>query len=388
MHNRIIVVGAGPVGLAFALAASRLPGGEVVVVEQQAIAQRNHAEGFDHRVYALSPGSRTLLLALGVWQRMDHSRIAPIRSMQVFGDVDSADGGEIDFGHGSPLAFIVEHGALMNALHAAVADGAGTISLIDRADIVELDLSGAPTTKLMDGRKLDADLLVAADGSASRIRSLAGIDVHLKDYESAGVVANFQAEREHGDVARQWFSAQGVMAWLPLPGKQISMVWSVPDARARELLQMAPEALSAAVADVGQCALGKLVLHSAVASFPLRRLTAKHWVQAGLVLIGDAAHAIHPLAGQGANLGFADVSALATMLRERSALTGAGDLALLRRYERDRREDAMVMGEVTDRLRGLYLSESGMARMLRRQGLNLANRSSAMKAMLVGHAIK
>ncbi len=387
-RNRIIVVGAGPVGLAFALAAARLPGAEVVVVERQALVPRNLGDGFDHRVYALSPGSRDLLQDLGVWQRMDNARIAPVRSMQVFGDADADGGGEIDFSQGSPLAFIIEHAALMNALQAAVAANNSVINIIDRTEVAALDLSDVPAIELSDRRKLVADLLVAADGGASRMRMLAGIDAQIKDYQSDAVVANFHVERGHGGVARQWFSAQGVLAWLPLPGEQISLVWSVPVARAGELDAMDPAAFSAAVAAAGNHALGRLTPSSSRARIPLRRMTANHWVKNGLALIGDAAHSIHPLAGQGANLGFADASALADELRNRSPLMRPGDLALLRRYERARREDALLMGEVTDRMRGLYLSEAALARMLRRQGLNLANRSSATKAMLIGHAIK
>ena len=235
---------------------------------------------------------------------------------------------------------------------------------------------------------LGAELLIAADGGASGVRSMAGITFSLKDYDSDGVVANFRAERSHGGVARQWFSPNGVLAYLPLPGDQVSIVWSVSAGRATELAALEAKAFSAAVAAAGNHTLGELTLTSSRARIPLKRMMANEWVRPGLALIGDAAHSIHPLAGQGANLGFADVSALFSVLVDRSPLSNIGDLALLRRYERARREDALAMGEITDNLRSLYLSDSFVAKVMRREGLNIIDRLSATKSMLIGRAIR
>ena len=389
--NRIVIIGAGPVGLAFALAVARLRGLDVTVIERRALTTNQLTEGFDHRVYALSPGSRALLQELGVWRLLDSTRIAPIRAMHVFGDAGDEQAGEIDFNQGSPLAFIVEHAALMNALQAAVSAQFDRIHVIDNAEVAAIDFAhsaGGVEIRLADQATLVAALLVAADGSASRVRGMAGIDTQVKDYGSDGVVANFRAARGHGGVARQWFSAQGVLAYLPLPGDRVSIVWSVPTARAAELEVLDAAAFSAAVAAAGNNALGELALTSSRARIPLKRMTAAQWVQSGLALIGDAAHSIHPLAGQGANLGFADVAALFAVLRHRSPLSSPGDIAILRRYERARREDAWAMGEITDNLRSLYLSDVALAKVVRRDGLNMVNRLSATKAMLIAHAIK
>ena len=391
LSNRIVIIGAGPVGLAFALAAARLPGAEVTVLERRPLTTSPTTEGFDHRVYALSPGSRALLEELEVWSLLDSTRIAPIRAMHVFGDAGAEQAGEIDFSQGSPLAFIVEHAALMNALQAAVSAQSDRIQVIDKAEVVAIDFAdsaGAAKIRLADQISLAAELLVAADGNASRVRCMAGIDTQVKDYGSDGIVANFSAARGHGGVARQWFSAQGVLAYLPLPRDQVSIVWSVKVGRATELEELDTTAFSAAVAAAGNHTLGELTLTSSRTRIALKRVTAARWVQPGLALIGDAAHSIHPLAGQGANLGFADVRALFTELRDRSPLSRPGDLAVLRRYERARREDALAMGEITDKLHSLYLSDAPLAKVVRRNGLNRINRLSATKAMLIAHAIK
>ena len=390
--NRIVIIGAGPVGLAFALAVARLRGLEVTLIERRALSTNQLMEGFDQRVYALSPGSRALLQELGVWQLLDSTRIAPIRAMQVFGDAGDEQAGEIDFSQGSPLAFVVEHAALMNAMQAAVSVQCDRIQIIDNAEVAAIDFAypaGGVEIRLADQATIvEAALLVAADGSASRVRGMAGIDTQVKDYGSDGVVANFRAARGHGSVARQWFSAQGVLAYLPLPGDRVSIVWSVPTGRAAELEALDAGAFSAAVAAAGNNALGELALTSPRVRIPLKRMTAAQWVQPGLALIGDAAHSIHPLAGQGANLGFADIAVLFAVLRDRSPLSSPGDVAILRRYERARREDAWAMGEITDNLRSLYLGDGALAKIVRRDGLNMVNRLSATKAMLIAHAIK
>ena len=390
--NRIVIIGAGPVGLAFALAVARLRGLDVTVIERRALSTNQLTEGFDRRVYALSPGSRALLQELGVWQLLDSTRIAPIRAMQVFGDAGDEQAGGIDFSQGSPLAFVVEHAALMNAMQAAVSVQCDRIQVIDNAEVAAIDFAypaGSVEIRLADQATIvEAALLVAADGSASRVRGMAGIDTQVKDYGSDGVVANFRAARGHGGVARQWFSAQGVLAYLPLPGDRVSIVWSVPTGRAAELEALDAGAFSAAVAAAGNNALGELALTSSRVRIPLKRMKAAQWVQPGLALMGDAAHSIHPLAGQGANLGFADVAVLFAVLRDRSPLSSPGDVAILRRYERARREDAWAMGEITDNLRSLYLSDGALAKIVRRGGLNMVNRLSATKAMLIAHAIK
>jgi 2-polyprenylphenol 6-hydroxylase len=394
--NRIAIVGAGPVGLACALALSTLRNVDVTLIERQTLALAPVSSQFDHRVYAISPGSKRLLESIDVWARIDAKRIEPIREMQVFGDTPRDSGSsELDLSHGTPLAYVVEHATLMNALQETLKTRTN-IALADGASVASIAMTGATRSLVLsDGRTFPAELVIAADGANSRLREMVQLSATQKDYESDGVVANFYVEKPHLSVARQWFSADGVLAYLPLPDTQMpqmrhqmSIVFSVAKKYADELMQLSEAEFSATISAAGHESLGALTLASERAQFPLKRVMAENWVAPGFALIGDAAHAIHPLAGQGANLGFADVAALVETLSTRSALSGIGDLALLRRYERARREDALAMGEITDGLRSLYLNPSSWARRARNQGLDLLNKLPMAKATLVGHVVR
>lgn len=384
MTSRIVVVGGGPVGLSFAIAAAQLPGASVTVIERAADGQRSLPSPFDHRVYALSPTSMQFLADLGVVP--DPARAAPVRSMRVCGD---QAGSQLDFTDGQPLATIVEHASLMRALESRQAQ-VQRIVLRRGVTAQSLDSTehGERRLALADGSELTADLLVAADGSRSQIRQLAAIAVDVRDYDSDGVVANFRCERAHGDIARQWFGSDSVLAYLPLPGKHISMVWSMASAAAAQTAALDRDQFCAAVAAAGHHQLGSLALVSPIERFPLARTTAQNWVQPGLALIGDAAHAVHPLAGQGVNLGFADARKLVEVLGDRSKFSRAGDFAVLRHYERARREAALAVGQVTDRLRSLYLSEWSLARWLRNDGVRMVNRLPLAKSVLVDYATR
>src|SRR5690606_34231094 len=201
-----------------------------------------------------------------------------------------------------------------------------------------------------DGSELSARLVVAADGADSRVREAAGIDAARKDYGQLGVVANFSCARPHRNIARQWFMRESVLALLPLPGERVSMVWSIEEARARALMDLSPSGLAAAVSDATHEAVGRLEPLTPPAAFPLRLQRVERLVRARVALVGDAAHNIHPLAGQGVNLGFRDAGALAAVLAGRGPHQDCGDRALLRRYERARREDVVLMQGVTDGL--------------------------------------
>jgi 2-polyprenylphenol 6-hydroxylase len=387
--HRIAIVGAGPVGLACALALSTLRSVDVTLIERQTLALAPVSSQFDHRVYAISPGSKRLLESIDAWPKIDAKRIEPIREMQVFGDTPRGSGSsELDLSHGTPLAYMVEHATLMNALQETLKMRTN-ITLADGASVASIAMTGATRSlTLSDGRTFPAELVIAADGANSRLREMMQLNATHKDYESEGVVANFYVTKPHLGVARQWFSADGVLAYLPLPSGEVSIVFSVAKKYADELMQLSGAEFAARISVAGHESLGALTLASERAQFPLKRVMAEKWVAPGFALIGDAAHAIHPLAGQGANLGFADVAALAETLSTRSALSGIGDLALLRRYERARREDALAMGEITDGLRSLYLNPSSWAKRARNQGLDVLNKLPMAKATLVGHVVR
>ena len=384
MSASIVVVGGGPVGLAFALAASRLANVDVTVIERSAVSAAAPALRtiFDHRVYALSPMSLAFLGELNATPAP--ARAAKVRAMQVWGDDGKS---HLDLAKGMPIATIVEHAALMFALEHAVARN-DRIRMLRGVTLAAMRADGNQRALEMgDGTTLHADLVVGADGSRSQIREWAGITAETKDYESDGIVANFHAEVAHGDVARQWFANDSVLAYLPLPQNQISVVWSVTKEKSVAMKALTDGEFCSCVAAAGHNALGSLTLASPVDRFPLARAIARHAVAPGLALMGDAAHAVHPLAGQGVNLGFADARILFEMLQKRSKFSAIGDALVLRKYERSRREATLALSEVTDKLRALYMSDVKAAGWIRNQGLTLLNAVPLAKSALIDYAI-
>lgn len=407
MKSHIAVVGAGPVGLAFALAtihgSSALRGVRVTLIERHTLVLAglveddppSGAQHFDSRVYAISPGSKTFLESFGAWQKIPEERITDVCAMQVWGDDAGENTGEknkINFEESVAVAHIVEHTVLMNALietlHASLAAG-DDIHLIDNELVATISEHATHRAlRLSSGAEIRSDLIVGADGARSGIRDLAGITAKTFDYESDAVVANFKTTLPHENIARQWFHGDSVLAFLPLPDQQISIVWSVSKNRANELLSLDVKTFAETVATAGSHVVGELTLASKRSRVALKKLTARDWVQPQLALIGDAAHAIHPMAGQGANLGFADARALVHALQKRSSFSAVGDMRVLREYERARREDAAAMGMVTHGLRALYLTDFKPVKRVRNQGLRVLDNMPWAKSLVMSHAMK
>ena len=381
--TRVLVAGAGPVGLAFACACRDA---EVTVVDPVPARTDALPEAFDVRVFALSAGTRTFLRDIGAWDGLDARRIASVRRMEVFGDANA----RLSFSGraASALAWIVESGRLARALeehaaslpHVRILRGRAAVAVEAQAERAAIELEG--------GERLEGDLVVGADGPDSRVRTLLGLPAEEEAYGEDAVVANFEVEREHGDTARQWFRADGVLAWLPLPGKRISIVWSAPRESADGIAALEPAALAERVRDAGGSALGTMKLLTPAPRFPLRLIRVERTVAPGAALIGDAAHAVHPLAGQGVNLGFQDARLLADELAGRSPLERAGDLRVLRRYARGRREDVTAMQFVTDRLDRLFAAEGSGASWLRNAGLQIVDSQGWAKAVLSDRAMR
>ena len=243
----------------------------------------------------------------------------------------------------------------------------------------------------LDGRSLAARLVIGADGARSLVRERVGIASAAQAYGQTAVVANFACERPHRNVALQWFqgAAHGsaVLALLPLPGDHVSLVWSTATAHAERLLALDGEALAREVAEASGHALGELRQVTAPRGFPLQRLTAARLVAPRVALAGDAAHVIHPLAGQGANLGLQDARLLADVLRTRAPGRDPGDLRLLRRYARARAEAILSMGATVHGLQRLFGNPSSVAGRLRNAGLNFADRLPVLKNLLMRHAM-
>jgi len=385
MDFDLVVVGGGVVGAGIARA---LRGHSVALVSGGAPAPAQVPDGeFDPRVYALSPGSVAFLRSVKGWDAIAPQRLTPVHRMRIHGDAGNA-GLEIDaYRAGVPeLAWIVEDRALQAALWGALRTQ-DRLEIFAPAQCASIEFRAAAHIGLSDGRTLVADLVVGADGADSFVRAAAGIGMREQAYGQTAVVANFECAKHHANTAFQWFQGGPVLALLPLPANRVSMVWSVPDGEAKRLLELGAESLAHEVGAASGGAVGALKLISAVKSFPLREAVAERMVLAHLALAGDSAHVIHPLAGQGLNLGLQDARALGEVLARREPVRGAGDLTVLRRYERERSEAILAMRSTVHALQRLFGSKQRLLELARNQGLNFTDRLPVLKNALVRHAL-
>jgi len=383
----VIVVGAGLVGASFARAVRGLSTALVAPARYSPEAARAPG-GFDVRVYALGPRNAEFLRQLKAWQSIAPERLTPVHAMRVFGD-DGRSLLEFDAYRAGvdALAWIVEDAALQDALWRSLEARDG-LEVVASAQCERLEVSAArATVRLRDGRALQGKLVVGADGAHSFVREAAGLGAVERAYGQTAVVANFACERPHGNVAQQWFQGGPVLALLPLPGSHVSMVWSVADAEAARLLALSGDDLCREVEQASRSALGELSLVTPARGFALRRLAAGRLVAPRVALIGDAAHVVHPLAGQGANLGFHDARVLAQVLAAREPVRDPGDLRLLRRYERARAESIFAMDATVHGLFRLFATEGRAVSLLRNAGLNLTDRIPVLKNILMRQAM-
>lgn len=383
----VAVVGSGLIGASFARAAHGLSVA-LVGTEPRAAPAPAEADAFDTRVYAISPGSAAFLAALKVWPLLPGDRLTPVHAMRIYGD-DGRSLLEFDaYRSGVPeLAWIVEDRLLHAALRRSL-EARDRFEQFAPAQCEALEISErAATLRLRDGRSLEARLIVGADGAHSFVRQAAGIDARETPYGQTAVVANFACERGHDNVACQWFGGGPVLALLPLPGNRISIVWSTSDAEAARLLALDPAAFTGEVAKTSHHVFGELSLVTPARGFALRQLVAPRLVAPRVALVGDAAHVVHPLAGQGANLGFQDARELAEVLARREPERDPGDLQLLRRYARARAEPVLAMRTMVHGLYRLFDSHNALLAHSRNAGLNLANRVPLVKTMLARAAM-
>jgi ubiquinone biosynthesis UbiH/UbiF/VisC/COQ6 family hydroxylase len=387
-HGRhdAVIVGGGLVGASLALALQRT-GLDVALIEPQPPQAPPAADVWDSRIYAISPGNAAFLETLGVWPRLDAQRVQRVETMAICGDTPA---GRLEFSAYEAglreLAYIVEGSALLQALRTAIAD-TGQVRMMCPAQAASLQVDAdAAQVTLADGEQIQAQLVIGTDGGDSWVRRAAGIAARVSDYHQLGVVANFETEKRHGGTAFQWFRADGVLALLPLPGKRVSMVWSASEEHAQTLLAMDAAALADAVAAASSGAVGGLRLVTPAIGFPLRLAHIESLVASRIALAGDAAHHVHPLAGQGVNLGFRDVRELATVLAGRAPLQDCGDLSLLRRYARARREDIATMELGTDVLQKLFAAQSVWLSGARNAGMGIVNQLPFLKNLLIRHA--
>jgi 2-polyprenyl-6-methoxyphenol hydroxylase-like FAD-dependent oxidoreductase len=325
----------------------------------------------DLRAYALNAASVALLDTLKVWQALPDDARTPVYDMRIAGD---APGARLAFSawqqRVGELAWIVDASALLTALGAA----------LRYAPHVTLTREAVP-----------ASLLTLAEGRASAARDALGVPFERHDYGQQAIAARLVSDREHQGTARQWFRAPDVLALLPfdrpMPAHSYALVWSLPDVRANELLAADAAAFEQALAEASHGAAGTLRLASERAAWPLATAHAESVCGPGWVLLGDAAHVVHPLAGQGLNLGLADVAVLARVVAAREPWRTVGDPRLLRRYARERAAATRAMGAMTDGLLRLFAADAAPLRELRNRGLTLVDHLPPLKRWLAAHAL-
>ncbi len=388
MKYDIIVIGGGLVGasLVIALKNSGLTVALVEPREPEAVLQD---ASWDSRVYAISPGSAAFLQSLDVWQLLTSERVTPVYEMAVYGDDSCAHINFSAYEIGLPeLAFIAENRQLQAAVWNVLNSANKNIHIICPAKCTSISWQDSHVeVQLDDGRLLETSLVVGADGVNSWVRSQAEIKISRHAYHQIGIVANFNVEVAHRHTAYQWFRRDGVLALLPLPDKRVSMVWSASEEQANVLRGLSAEELCYQVEEASSHTLGAMQLITPAVGFPLNFVHVDQLVKPRLVLIGDAAHGIHPLAGQGVNLGLRDARELAAVLNSRGMQTDCGHLMLLRRYELARKEDILALEMVTDGLQKLFNNSNPTLARLRNLGLEITNRLPLIKNQLMQHAL-
>ncbi len=381
----VVIAGGGMVGAALACALGD-SGLKVAVLENREPSPPP-AQGYDLRVSAVTLASVSIFQAVGAWDAMKH-RASPVREMKVF---DATGTGSIHFDAaemGEPcLAYIIENNLMQSALIERLHHFTN-IHYLCPVEIETLELNpDAAMLKLKDGRKLNARLLVGADGAQSRVRELAGIERHRHVLNQSSIVATVTTEKPHADTARQRFLPAGPLAFLPLPEPHTcSIVWSADTARADALMALDDAAFLAELQTAFDT-LGQIKTVSPRAVFPLALSLAKSYVADRLALIGDAAHTVHPLAGQGVNLGYLDAATLAEVLLDAAAeKKDIGTTRVLRRFERWRKGDNMVTVSITGGFRYLFSNELPGVRELRNFGLSLTDAATPLKNLIMRRA--
>ena len=379
----VVIVGANLVGASLALSLSQ-QGRRVALVDKTLPSftpeQASEAD-WDSRIYAINASNRAWLLSLNAWP--DECRITPVLGMDVQGDA----GGRIQFDAAaanletSALAWIAESRGLLAAVWQALAQS--SVTFVEATPVALLNAEDSAQLTLSDGRQLQARLVVGADGANSWVKQRLAIKSRVKPYGQSGVVANFACEKPHQNIARQWFFGDSILAYLPLPDNRISIVWS--HFSPTPLLALTPQALADKVAAASQHALGELTLITPAAAFPLRMIQPHEIIAPRVVLVGDAAHTVHPLAGQGVNLGFADAACLTQLLAQRQDV---GEWLVLNQYARERLGRVKTMQSACDALFELFHQPARPVVLLRNWGLSLTNRLPALKTQLMQRAFE
>lgn len=383
----VVVVGAGMVGAALALELARA-GFDVAVVEPRAPAAWSEKDDVDLRVVALAPSSAQLFGRLDVWKSIVSARACAYRHMRVWDalapgklEFDAADHGE------STLGWIVENRLIQHVLWQALQNDA-RIALHCPARVTATEANAQRRTLVLeDGASVAAQLVVAADGADSVLRAMVGITTHDRDYAQRAIVAHVATQRAHESTAWQRFLPDATVAFLPLADGRSSVVWSVSNTQADCLLALDDAAFCAELGAAFDFRLGLITATTPRAAFALRLKLADRYLAPRFALVGDAAHAVHPLAGQGVNLGLRDAAELAVaLIAAREAKRDFAAESTLRRFERRRRSDNALSAHSFDAIQRVFGSDSTTLAALRGAGLGLVDRISPLKQMFARHA--
>ena len=385
----IIVVGAGIVGATFATLLART-GLNIALIESSSAAPAKDESVLDPRVLAITKASERILSKANIWDKIECSRIGCFREMHVW---DENGNGEIHFDSAAicqpTLGYIIESELIRLTLHTSL-ENMDTVTWYRPARPVLLERhDDAIVLGLDDGRRLRSDLIVAADGGNSAVRDLAGIAHDIHDYQQSALVSVVETEKPHGNIARQRFMTLGPLAFLPMAEpSRCGIVWSTSPEHAGDLANMEATLFRMELEKAFTGTLGKIIDSGPRAVFPLRRAQAEHYCQPRLALIGDTAHSVHPLAGQGANQGLLDAATLAEIIIEtRSKGRDPGAYSVLRRYERWRRGENYRMMMIFEGFKYLFENQDGSVRWLRNTGMDLMDSVPLAKEWIMYRAM-
>ena len=389
-HFDIIIVGAGMVGATLACGlAEEAEGLSIAIIDANKPNFDWDKDSYDMRVSAITRASQNLFKNIGVWERILEQRVSPYQDMFVWdaegkGELhfDSADMGETDLGH------IIENRVIVKSLQQRINE-LSQIELLCPAKLEKIEFNQDKTHLVLEDKsELSASLVVAADGTHSWVRKKADIAVKGWDFDQAALVTTVKTEKYHQDTAWQRFLTTGPLAFLPLTEGYSSIVWSTSPTEAKRLTEIPEAEFALELEQAFESKLGKVESVATRAVFPLRLFETLSYVKPRLALVGDAAHTIHPLAGQGVNLGLSDVASLIEVVVDAlNHKKDIGDLKVLRRYERWRRADNRSMLLAMDGLKRLFGSELSAVQRLRSLGLDITNKITPLKNLIMQQAM-
>lgn len=384
----VAIVGAGMVGAALAQLLAQVDF-RVAIVEKEGLIERHDPAVYGTRVSAINPGSERILCAAGVWDAIAQSRISPYERMFVW---DANSSGSIEFDSAdmgvTHLGTIVENNLVAFALHRELLHAPG-VRVMAGSSLSGFDSEADRVVlKFSDGENLRARILVGADGARSRVRETLGIHCESRDFRQLGIVATVATERAHRQTAWQRFLPTGPLAFLPLADGNCSIVWSCRQAAANELMSLDDADFGVELVRAFDHRLGGIIETGPRKTFSLRSSHAQRYIGERTVLVGDAAHVVHPLAGQGVNLGFQDAAALAeVMIEARETGKDIGGELTLRRYERWRKGENLAMYHAMNGMEKLFGAKMGVVRRLRGLGLQVADAVDPLKFVFAGRAM-